>query len=473
LGMVYTLLPSAANKSALQPQEISELVYVASVDAKVIGALTQLYWVGFNMYEYPRSEQVLATMPVHAAWYGLGVNAPAKPQQLAWGQPFAIPGVNSGIVYTPVDASVQSTANGKAAIVTLLAENPGTGRELLPAFRIDGVVGQKGYTGQARTDVSSLEAGEKAYLHVVIPIEQGVTLSELLVVSTDSFVGKAGAVPIVTGKLTISWPNASQAGSSVANYSFGEPIAVDALAKLLDSQTEAALMEFTIHDNAEEGYKTAVAKFKLTNRSDSPVAAPVFGTEITNEQGVTYRGSRQLNTTQTMNPGLSYVVSYAYTLPQQEEGQRYTMKLLDQAAVAPYVTNVASFQVKKQEETEERTFSLYPFEIQVNSVSMNYAYNSGYYQYKIHLDLAISQIDNVVVDNGFSKLRFEVVDSAGRIVGTQDAALTGPKKLISGKQVLETGMMTIDSFSTPFTVNLYGIIETETGVAKRFLEKVD
>ncbi|WP_166240077.1 hypothetical protein [Paenibacillus turpanensis] len=469
-GLTYTLKPSAVNKAALEPQEVAELVYAVSVEVKNIGELAQISFVNVDLYTYPKTERNLLTLPAGDVWYGVGETAPSKPQQLVWGQSFTIPGINSGLMYTPLEATIQNTSSGKAAVVKLLAENPGTGRESVPTFRIDGVAGEKMYAGQSsETDVTALEAGEKSYLHFVIPLEQGVSLSELLLVSTDTFAGKEGTAVLSTGKLTLALPTTKPTSSHVTNYSYGEPIAIDALSKVIDVQTEVSLMEFHLHENPEEGHKTAVAKFKLKNNSDSPVAMPIFGTEISNDQGVAYRGSRQMNTVATMNPGLSYVVSYSYTLPQTEEEDHYTMKLLDQLSAAPYTTTVAAVSVKQEEEQERQSFSLYPFEIKVNGVQVSYLYNNGMYQYKFGVDMDVKQLENVVVDSNFSKLRFEVVDNAGRIVGTQDATLTGPKKLISGKQVLEANNITTDHFSYPFTVHLYEVIETETGTAKRFL----
>lgn len=472
-GVTYTLFPSAENKTVLRPKEIIELVYSSSVDAKEIGKLAEVNFVGVDMYVYPRVESTLLSLPAGAVWYGLGESAPTKPEPTAWGETFRIPGVNSGLRYTPVNASVQSTAAGKAVVITLLAENPGSGRESIPSFRIDGVEGQKVYAGQASQNAANqLEAGEKTYLHYTIPLEQSETLSEFLVVSMDRYVGRSGATTISTGKLTIPWPAGQQTTRPSVRYSFGEPIAFDALSKVVDAQTEVALMEFHIHDNAEEGHKTAVAKFRMTNRSGSPAATPVFGTELANRQGVLYRGARQMSATMTMNPGLSYVVSYSFTLPQQEEDERFTLNLLDEKAAAPYSTTIAAVTVDRQEEAAGSAFSLYPFEIAVNDVQVSFMYQGGLYQHRINLDLTVNQLDNVVVDNSFSKLRFEVVDNAGRVIGTMDAGFTGPKKLISGKQTLEASSLTTDQFNYPFTVNLYEVFETESGTAKRFLKRV-
>ena len=77
-----------------------------------------------------------------------------------------------------------------------MVNNPGAGRETVPAFRMDAQSEQKNYEGK-RTEVApvDLEAGENKYIHYAIPVENGVTLTNLVVLSTDTFVPKEGGQP--------------------------------------------------------------------------------------------------------------------------------------------------------------------------------------------------------------------------------------------------------------------------------------
>ncbi|UJF31557.1 hypothetical protein [Paenibacillus hexagrammi] len=474
-GLVYTLQPSATNKAALQPKEIGELTYMAVIDSKELTKIDSLSFVNVDVYSYPKVETTLLTMPAANVWYGTGNAELQKLDALSWGQAFTLPGINSGLVYTPVEASMQNTSTSRAAVVTLLAENPGAGRETMPDFRIDGQSELKTYEGtRAEKDAVTLEAGEKKYIHFSIPVENGVNLSNLLVVSTDSFVPKSGGQSTVidTGKLAFAWPAASEANASATAYTIGAPIAFDALTKVIDSKTQVSLMEMHMHENPGEGYQTVVAKFKLTNTSDVPTAFPAFQTEIVSGSGVTYRGARQANVTSTMNPGLSYVVSYSYIVPQTETGDAFTVKVLDAQAAAPFTTTIASLKTTTQAEEKGSTFSLYPFDLTVNNCSVSYQYAALQYSYKISLDLDIKQAENVVVDNNFSTLRFEIVDGLGRVMGSKDASFTGANKLISGKQIIDASNVTSEQFVSPVSVNVYEVIQTENGTAKRLLENV-
>ncbi|NQX71421.1 hypothetical protein HQN90_35585 [Paenibacillus alba] len=478
-GVSYTLKPSAGNKETLQPKEIGELVYMTSIDSKEIGQVSQLSFVNVDIYSYPKVETTLLTMPTASVWYGgTGAAALQNLGNLAWGQSFTIPGVNSGLSYSTVETSMQDTATGRVAVITLLASNPGEGRETVPAFRVDAQSEQKNYEGKrSEAEPVTLEAGEKKYLHYAIPVENGVTLTNLVVLSTDSFAskgeGQGPATTLATGKLAISWPKADQEKSTAVPYTIGQPIAFDPLTKVVDKQTQVSLMELHLHENPGEGYQTAVAKFKLTNTSSAPIATPNFQSELVSSQGVTYQGARQTNVTTMLNPGLSYVVSYAYVVPQTEAGTSFSLKLLDAAAAAPYTTTIAALQTDVQKEGTDSTISLYPFDLVFNDVTVSTQTTPQLtYSYKFRLDLGITQKENVVVDNNFSKLRFEIVDSAGRVVGSKDATFTGPNKLISGVQTIDASNITTDQVSYPYTVNVYETIETPNGTSKRLVKVI-
>ncbi|MGG1555388.1 hypothetical protein [Paenibacillus ferrarius] len=475
-GLTYTLKPSAANKASLQPKEIGELVYVSTVDTKEIGAISQVSFVNVDLYTYPKVETTLLALATPSVWYGgTGSTALQGIDNLAWGDAFAIPGVNSGLTYKPTEATIQNTATGRVALVTLLVSNPGAGRETVPSFRVDGLSADKSFEGK-RTETApvTLEAGSQAYVHYAIQLENGADLTNLVVASTDTYMAKDSgqAAVIATGKLAFPWP-AAQGGAVATTYTIGQPIPFDSLSKVVDKTTQVSLMELHLHENPGEGYQTAVAKFKLTNTSTSPVTTPTFQTELTNAHGVTYTGSRQANVTATMNPGLSYVVSYSFIVPQSEEGKNFSLKLLDTQSAAPYKTTIAALQTSLQDEEKDGVISLYPFDLRFNDVTVGTQTTAQLmYTYKFRLDLDIKQQENVVVDNNFSKLRFEIVDNAGRVVGSKDATFTGVNKLISGQQVLDASNISSEQFSYPFTVNVYETIDTPEGTAKRLVKVI-
>ncbi|MEI7025050.1 hypothetical protein [Paenibacillus sp. y28] len=477
-GLVYTLKASTGNKAALQPNEIGEQVYKTVIDSKEQITLDQLSFVKVDLYTYPKTETTLLAIPLTESqvYYETGGTPGQQLTGVEWGQAFAIPGVNSGLVYSTTGISEQKSANGPVKVVTVLAENPGTGRETVPGFRIDALSDQKSYDGQ-RTELDSLtlEPGEKKYIHFTIPVENGVTISNLLVTTTDTFVSSSEKSVIGTGKLRVGLPSQQQIdGITPSVYFIGTPIPFDPLTKVIDNKTQVSLMELHLHENIDSGYKTAVAKFKLTNTSDVPTPFPSFQTELDSASGTSYSGTRQLSVVSTMNPGLSYVVSYSFNLPKTETGDNLTLKLMDTQSAAPFKTAIAAVKTAAQPEVTGDTLSLYPFNVTLKDVDLSYATLGTTpltYTYNITVDLDIKQEENIVVDDNFSKLRFEMVDNLGRIIGSTDASFTGSNKLISGKQKL-TANSKADEL-TKVTINLYEVIQTANGEAKRFIKSIE
>jgi hypothetical protein len=472
-GMTYTLDPSAANKTALQPKEVAELVYMGVINRQDITPINSLSLVNVNEYTYPKTETTLVTFPAGAVWYGAGQDTFNKLTAQPWGQSFTLPGVNSDIQYTPVQLSTQTSDAGPVVVVTLLASNPAAGRETVPDFRVDAQSAFTLYQGKrAEQGEVALNAGEKKYVHFTIPVETGASPTSLLVETTDTFAaaGSGATTVIGTGKLSIGWPTATEQSEAAVDYTIGTPIAFDPLTKVIDKQTQVSLMELHMHENPGEGYKTVVAKFKLTNTGDAPVATPNFQTKLTGEGNVSYAGQRQASIVTTMNPGLSYVASYSFVVPQTESGSNLVLDILDPQAAAPYTTTVAALRTNLQADDVGNVFSLYPIQLKVNSVTVGYQVTTqNMYSYKIMLDLDITQQDNVVVDDNFSKLRFEIVDGLGRVLGSEDATFTGTNKLVSGSQVLSANNIVSNQVTSPVSVNVYEVIKTQNGEAKRLL----
>jgi hypothetical protein len=502
-GLEYKLAASSGNVKTLEPKEVAELVYVSEFESKASISVAGLSFVKIDEYSYPKIETNLLTLPLGSeVWYGSD-NGAASLKTLAWGQTFTIPGLNSQLTYTPAGFSMQHTDKGVTALITMLAENPGSGSETIPDFRIDARADKKKYTGK-RTEESSIElaVGEKKYIHYAIAMENNSSPSSLIVMTTDNFIaagtsantasntsstasgtssvsatGSAASTKaaIDIGRVAIAVQGGEQANSaSNASYSIGNPIMIDPLSSIVDN-TDVSLMEMHINQNPGDSSKTAIAKFMLVNKNSKPIPTPSFETELTGAGGATYSGDRQTNVVATLNPGLGYIISYSYTIPVTEEGKGLVLTLLDTKTATPYKIAAASVVAPVQQETESNTLLLYPFEVEFTdyTVSTNYMTTSSAYTYKLKLTLDIKQKENVTVDKNFSKLRFEVVDKLGRVLGTADQVLVGDQKLMSGTQNIVTSDIKSEQFEFPITTNVYELIETANGQAKRFLKTLN
>ncbi|MBU7316655.1 hypothetical protein [Paenibacillus oleatilyticus] len=552
-GVQYTLKASAANKAALEPGEIGELVYMTVIEGTPAIKLSELSFVNVDEYVYPKKETNLLTIPLGArqVWYASAAGADKAAEPKGWGEAFTIPGLNSSLRYTPAAIKVQypisgasagasgtpsggasagaasggttggasvpeaggaaaapdgaaaasgsapggasgastgtpaaapnaaGEATGPVALVTLLVENPGVGRETVPEFRIDGQSENKTYTG-SRTEHGAVmvEAGEKKYIHFAIPVEHNVTLTSLFVTTTETFVSGGGqgtpttATGFDVGRVQIAVPGGAQTDTAPAiSYRIGSPIVFDSLNKMIDANTEVTLMEMHLHES-DNGFHSVVAKFRITNKSDKPVPVPAFQTEILGGDGAAYAGARQSGVATALNPNMSYVVNYSFNVPKTENGKQLTIKLLDTQSTAPYTSTIASLQTAASSEAAGDTFAMYPFDLKIVDWTLSATTSPGMtglsYGYKLSFTLDVKQTDNVVVDQNFSRLYMELVDSQGRMLGTAEGPFTGPNKLITGKQILTFTAKT-DQLENPFTIRVYEAFDTPSGLAKRYI----
>lgn len=476
-GLQYRLVASSENVKTLEPKEVAELVYVSEFDSKTSPHVSGLSFVKVDEFSYPKIETDLLYIPLGSeVWYGTD-SASSSLNTLPWNQTFTIPGINSQLRYTPVGYSMQHTDKGVTALITLLAENPEIGSATIPDFRIDTLVGKKKYTGK-RTEEARIElaVGEKKFIHFAISMENGSIPTNLLVMTTENFSSANATVKtaIDMGRLAIAIPSAEQANVTMGSYSIGNPIAIDPLYGIVD-HTEISLMEMHMQQNPGESSKTAIAKFLFVNKNSKPIPIPIFETELTSNSGATYSGNRQTNAAATLNPGLGYIVSYSFNLPVSEDSSGLVLTLLDTKTAASYKIAAASVLAPVQKATEGNTLVLYPFDVEITdySVGTNYVASNLAYSYKLKISLDIKKKDNIEINSDFSKLRFEVVDTLGRVLATADQVLTGDKKLVTGTQTIVTSDIKSEQFEFPIKTNVYELIDTTNGQAKRLIKTLN
>ncbi|NOU71811.1 hypothetical protein GC098_10325 [Paenibacillus sp. LMG 31458] len=294
--------------------------------------------------------------------------------------------------------------------------------------------------------------------------------------SSSSTAGSSGTA--ATGQMPVAvflLKGASEAQNgftTAVNYELGSKLIFNNNS-VVNKNLVVALVELHAHENDDLGYKTAVAKYKITNNGTSAMALPELQNELIDSKGNTYTGSRQSAVATQITPGSSYVVSYSYLLPNktQSDDETFALNVYDDKSVSEGNVSVGTYRVALQKETESDTLALYPFSLKVNDSSISWLYNSGTYSYQLNLDLDIAHEDQVIIDSNFSKIEFDMVDSLGRIVGTQTATLTGTGKLTSGKQkVVVTGLKN-EQVDSGVVVNMYEVIETPNGTAKRLIKQ--
>ncbi|WP_240414182.1 hypothetical protein [Paenibacillus periandrae] len=320
-----------------------------------------------------------------------------------------------------------------------------------------------------------LEAREQKYIHFAISTNNDTILSSINVLTPEKFsqASATGVPTVVTynvGRLNILLPSTA-ARVAYPAYKLGNPMAFDSLSELIHPNLEVSVVEFHMDDNTDEGSKNVTSKFKIFNRSDIPMAVPVFQTELLSTDGYTYSGNRQTVSTQRILPNSGLVVSYSYTLPQSESGKDLVLKINDMVKAAPYKTNIAAYSMEIQPAETEEKFSVYPFDAKVTYWTISPIYNrtgNNSYSYKTRFNLDLTRQEQIQIDASFSKLQFELYDSADRLIGTVSGSFIGTNRLVSGENNLIFDATT-EQLDRPLTIRLYESFTTPAGVSKRLL----
>ncbi len=474
-GIQYTLKASAANARSLQAKSSTELSYLVDLDRMDEVTVTQVNWTDVDVYVYPKTETVVASIPVQAeVWQGES-SVITKPEALKkWSDAFRIPGLTSPVQYTPVSISKESTAAGTVYVVQILASNPSERRESIPAFTLDGKSDSKVFTGsRVEQGAMTLEPGADKYIHYAIPTEQDTVLQSLNLLTPETFADAGAAGVNVTsyavGRLHILLPGEGE-GTAATAYSLGTSIVFDGKSQLVNPEMKVSVEEFYMHSNKEEGNKGVTATFKLTNTSKKPLAVPAFAADLVTKEGYEYAGSRQAIQTASVLPGSSVTVRYAFTVPASEKGENLVLKVQDGVTAAPYKTPIAALSAGLQK-AENNRWNLYPYDVKVNSwiLQWNYGVATNYnYVYRLKLDLSIKRDNAVQVDNAFSRIMVELYDSNDRLVGTGGANIYGQERLVNGDNIISIQGAS-DMLDVKHKIYIYEVFNTPNGEAKRLL----
>lgn len=495
-GQEVTLQASVLNAHAIRPNTAEELNYYVSLDGADRVELTDLVWYSVDWYSYPKQETVQLSVPVAGlSWNGplsgLADSAAVK----SWGDSFVLPAVvDSPIVYTPVSASRDNTAQGPVTTVKLLAENPSDSKETLPELAVDGKAENAKETEKKVYPGKRVEAGpivlepkEKKYIQYAIPTDKDTMLTAFNVLSPESFrqldaKGQLTVIPYAVGRFQVKLAGASGAAAEYAaapEAEPGTPLAFDGMSDAIDPSLTVSLAELHRHENEGEGFKTVIAKLKLTNGGDQPVPIPALQLKLLTASGLQYNGTRQNQTASEIMPQTSYVVSYAFNMPKEAKDERVVLKFAEPktASGAPG-SPIGAYKMAFQETApNDQNMTFYPFAVKLNSWSMMarsilpsaLAPGPVTYTYRLRLSMDIVRDDSVIVDQNFSKMHIELVDQAGKMIGYKDLPFTGVNRLISGTQYIQFDNLRTDEQEYPLTINIYETIATSNGDAKRLV----
>ncbi|NQX65515.1 hypothetical protein HQN90_05165 [Paenibacillus alba] len=481
-GTDYTLQPSAKNVKSIQPKSQQELSYLTVVDGGDDVALTDLSFVDVDLEVYPKKETTLLAVKVDGSnvWNGSDSSITKPAAILKWGEAFALPSLRSPLGFIPIDIHKEITAKGVSTVVQIQVVNPTKERQTVPNFGIDGKTEDRVYSGSRAEASVTLEPGEKKYIHIVIPTDLDTEFTSLNVVTPEVFSVAAGEGKFVdnsyhVGRINILLPSgaATQGVIPAPDYALGTPVKLDSTNKFVPSNVDVSLVELHVTSNEDDGFNTAVAKFKLTNNSDRPIPIPAIQTELVSKDGYAYGGKRQAQTALSVVPNASYVVSYSYALPASETGDGLKMNLYSQqsSGETTYKSLLATAKVPVQKnDFTGKELQVYPYQITIKDWSISAILQAAMiYDYKLKLDLDIKPDKKVTVDKFNSSLSFELFDKVGNPVGKTVQALSGEGRLYNGTNTIDLNARS-NQLDFPIQVKIFETFTNEYGeVVKRLL----
>ncbi|MFC5450135.1 hypothetical protein [Paenibacillus aestuarii] len=475
-GVDYVLKPSTKNPKAIQPKSDQELSYMSTVDGADDVAIASISFVDVDLDVYPKQETNMLTITADAdmVWNGSDSNVTKSSALLKWGESFTLPSLHSPIQFVPVDIHKEITTKGVNMVVQIQAVNPTNERQTVPSFGIDGKTDSKVYPGNRAESKVTLEAGEKKYVHIVIPTELDTEFNSLNVVTEENFASASGDEAYRVGRVNILLPAGALAQGVIPapQYTLGTPVKLDSTNNFVPANVDISLEELHITSNEDDGFQTAVAKFKLTNNSDRPLPIPPIQTELISKDGYAYVGSRQAQTALTVVPKASYVVSYAFALPSSETGEGLRMNLYSKQTngdtTYKSLLATAKVPVQKDDLTSDE-LKLYPYDIKINHWSLSGIFlGTLSYNYKLKLDLTITADKQVTADAFNNKLLFELYDRAGSLIGSSIQPISGTGRLYDGTNTIDMNAHS-SQLDYPITVKVYEVFTGELGEQQKRL----
>ncbi|MEC0246665.1 hypothetical protein P4H65_12780 [Paenibacillus chitinolyticus] len=502
-GVELRLQASLGSPRSIQPKSQVELSYLATVDSGEGVELSELRWVDIDVYVYPKKETLQLSVPVSdLVWNGTETSEIPSASVKKWGEAFTIPSLQTPLEFKTTNISRDTVGTKTNSVVQVLVTNPSTKRQTLPNIALEGKSGLQTYDSNRAESSLALEPGEKKYIHFVIPTELNTELEALNVVTAEKYIdAQEKPVTYNVGRVHIMLP-AKQADALPVHgaYAFGDAMKMDPLNELVHPNMNVSLVELHMQQNEDDGFNTAIAKFKLTNKSGGPLNVPAFATDLVSSDGYTYNGNRQGTTTLRVLPNASYVVTYSYILPASETGEGLKLALYEthgasagagaqasgaksqdtkaqeaQATAAEagtsYKSLLTAYSVNLQPQPESKDeLKLYPLTVKVNNWEISAMFNQQQnYNYRLKLLLDIEQEKDVLLDRTFSQLQFDMYDNGGTLINSVKSPFVGENKLQKGANVINFNADSMQ-LDFPVTVKVYESFVNDKGeTAKRLL----
>ncbi|MDF2715732.1 MAG: hypothetical protein K0R28_2657 [Paenibacillus sp.] len=248
-----------------------------------------------------------------------------------------------------------------------------------------------------------------------------------------------------------------------ADYTIGDKIAL-----ALDKKVDVAVSELKLYDNDNNGFKTAVAKLKVTNADSAVLSTPDLALELVDAAGQVYSGTRQTTAASQLATNSSYLISYSFLMSSMEEQQPLLLRVYNakDTSKVPLGTIKVAFQ---QDDMTDDVWNVFPYQIHVRERILLHSVLSITFSYTLRMNLDLQRKEQIVADANLSKLQFELVDGTKQVISTQTIAFLGTTKLLNGTNELTFTNLKLNQYSSTNYINVYEIVDTPNGVVKRKL----
>lgn len=382
-----------------------------------------------------------------------------------------------GAVTVKIDSAVVSqTDNGQWVAAKVRVDNIGTSVAAVPKLTAK-VQARSGGVMVAAEDATthpsylSPNEGETFSFNAFMP--NGVNVADMQVVlfetrssgssSTTATATTAKTVPVLIAGLDKAQIYVQGAG---ADYTVGDKITL-----ALDKKVDVAVSELKLYENDNNGFKTAIAKLKVTNYDSSVVSTPDLSLELADGAGNVYSGTKQTTAAAQLATNSSYLISYSFLMSSADELQPLLLRFYSgkDAAKVPLGTIKVAFQ---QDDMTDDVWDAFPYQVNVRNSILLHSVLSTTFSYTLRMDLDLQRKEQIIADANLSKLQFELVDGTKQVIATQTLAFLGTTKLLNGTNEITFTNLKLNQFSSTNYINVYEIVDTPNGLVKRKLTRI-
>ncbi|MEW9105917.1 hypothetical protein [Paenibacillus sp.] len=497
----YAMIASESNVRVLSQGEVAELRWMSNVvaDADDTATPVRFIWKEVNREVYPKKETIVTVMDVQQPAWENDYSPITDPSMIKeWGQPFQLQSLSksSMLTYTPISIMKSSGKPAQAAerfkekletvhVVTFRVVNRNNIRENVPDIKLTAWSNNDLYQSKKLGKApESLMPGESATLRYAVETGPNTVLTGLKLLTSESFLPPGSTDPTKAatyqvGRLFITIPNQGTSKVVPTDYRLRDQLSFSDASELFPVGLNVSMEEETLLENKEAGFKALLLRFKFENKSSSSVTIPSYEFEVEDKNGSRFGGER-LGTKvdkKSLLPNAAVVESHMFVLPDVGKEPEFLLHVIDNREEKDYPFIVDTFRFKTSYDTTgDLLFDMYPFQLKINDWEGKWlrggSETSGSTAYALRLKLNIIRAKQVMTDPSLSKIKLELTDHSGRMLGSKLFSLVEEPLLREGEQNIIFENIDMIGVKYPVMVSFYEMLDTPYGPVKRFLGKV-